>query len=242
MRSRRHVALTAILLTLVTTGSRLDAQSWSLFNQFSTTTNPSGAWRYGSAPTLGGTFTLSTVSASTVDGVHAGVVGWRASATSPFVPVVAINTTGSEINDGNVVQPTGAVLVHGEGVGPKAAVVQWIAPTSGLYQLVSSFTGAQISMKANVGVFSNSSSVFSGFIQGNGGTTSFSSLLSLTAGTVLSFAVNRDGPETNGFAGNWTALAVNITSVSSVVPEPTTYALMLTGLGGLAFVRRRRRV
>ncbi len=241
MRTRVHVTLAAVALALASTTSHLGAQTWNLFNQFSTTTNAAGAWRYGSAPALSGAFTPFTVSASNVDGVHPGLTGWQTSGTPLLTPIVAINTSGASINDGNVVLPTGVVLLHGEGLGPKAAVVQWTAPTTGTYQLTSSFAGAQINMKANIGVFNNGSSIFAGLINGNGDALNFSSLLTLTAGSVLSFAVNRDGPEGNGFAGNWTALAVNITSVNSVVPEPATYALMVTGLAVLALFSRRRR-
>lgn len=240
MRTRVPSRLLAVALALVSTGAQLGAQTWNLFDQFSTTTNPSGAWRYGSAPTLAGAFTPFTVSAANADGVHAGLTGWRTSGAQFFAPLVVINTTGATINDGNVVLPTGSVLLHGEGTGPKAAVVQWTAPTTGTYQLVSSFTGAQNNMQGNVGVFNNGSSIFSGFITGAGGSANFSSLMTLTAGTVLSFAVNRDAADGNGFAGNWTALGVNITAVNNVVPEPATYMLMVTGLGALALIRRRR--
>lgn len=241
MRTRTLTRRLALALALVTSAAPLRAQTWNLFNQFSTTTNPSGDWRYGGAPSLSGAFTPFTVSAATnADGVHVGLSGWRTAGAQFFAPLVVINTSGATIADGNVVLPTGSVLLHGAGSNPGAAVVQWTAPTTGTYQLVSSFTGAQINMQANVGVFSNGSSLFSSFISGNG-TASFSSLLTLTAGTVLSFAVNRDGADPNGFAGNWTALGVDITAVNTVVPEPATYMLMVTGLGGLALIRRRRK-
>lgn len=36
--------------------------------------------------------------------------------------------------------------------------------------------------------------------------------------------------------------SVNFTDVTAPIPEPQTYALMLAGLGAMAFVMRRRRV
>ncbi len=212
------------------------ASAANLFAEYSPTTNPNGAWTYGYAASPGASLTPYTfAAASNLDGVHVGMQGWAFE--SATTPLLGTNISGALIDDGNVALPTGVVLMHGRGTGPEASVVNWAAPQAGAYQVAATFTGYQRNMLANVAVFNGNSSVFSTSIAGLGGSASFSAVVNVLAGGTLSFAVNRSGPDANGFSGNWTGLDLNITAV----PEPGSWVLMLAGVAGLLSLARLRR-
>jgi hypothetical protein len=235
-RSRLLPFAAAGLLALHLSTPALATTSYSLFGDFSATTNPNGAWAYGHAGTPGASFTAySLAAASNLDGFHVGLQGWSFEAAT--TPMLGINVSGSLIDDGNVSLPTGVVLLHGQGTGPAASEVRWTAPEAGTYEVTAVFTGHQRNMLANVAVFDGSSSLYSSNLAGLGATASFTGVLDVLAGGTLTFAVNRDGPDPGGFAGNWTGLELTI----AAVPEPGTGAMLLAGLAAAAALRRRLR-
>src|SRR5579862_6185876 len=84
--SRFLMVLSCLLLSLAGFGATAHAQTWDLARDFSTTSNPNGAWTYG-AYGSGGTFTAFAEEAtnSTVDWPF-----WIGEGTG-----IGLNTTGS---------------------------------------------------------------------------------------------------------------------------------------------------
>ena len=236
-RTPLHSALftTTMLAALVALALPRAASAANLFADYSPNTNPNGAWTYGYAASPGASFAPYTfAAASNLDGVHVGIQGWAfAEATTPLL---GVNISGALIDDGNVSLPTGVVLMHGRGTSLEASVVRWAASEAGAYQVTATFTGYQRNMQASVAVFNGDSSIFGTSIGGLGGSASFTGVVNVVAGGTLSFAVNRNAPDQNGFAGNWTGLDLTITPV----PEPGTWALLLAGLVATATAARRR--
>jgi hypothetical protein len=233
--SKSRSTTAACLLAACLAAPATAATTFNLFADYSGTTNPNGVWTYGYAASPGASFTPYTFSAaSNLDGSHIGTQGWAFAAAT--TPLLGINGSGSLIDDGNVSLPTGVLLLHGEGTGPGASAVRWTAPQAGDYQVTATFTGYQRNMQANVAVFNGNSDIYGNSIAGLGGTASFSAVVTVMGGGALTFAVNRNGADPSGFAGNWTGLDLSITAV----PEPQTVALLLAGLGLVGTLARRR--
>jgi hypothetical protein len=199
------------------------AATYDLFGDFSKTANPNGVWTYGFASTLGGTFNAFATSANPADGVtgHAGLAGWTVHnpATPGYVPAIAVNTTSATMSDGNVDLPNDVVLLHGFGVNSlQAAEVRWTAPAAGTFHIDATFTVRQVNAQANVAVFYNSATIFSSSLQGDGHGVPYVSDLTLKAGDLLTFAVDRNSVQ-SGFSGNWTGLNLTITTSDIIVPK-----------------------
>ncbi|SIO46269.1 PEP-CTERM protein-sorting domain-containing protein [Bradyrhizobium erythrophlei] len=137
--------------------------------------------------------------------------------------------------------PPGVLWVH-PGISSDV-IVQWKAPTTGTYNLSSSFALLDSNPSGVIGeIFQNSTSLFSQTITGPaanlGGQTFGPAVtfalnnLSLQQGDILSFVVNND----RSYFNDSTALTATITSV----PEPATWAMMIFGFAGIGFMTYRR--
>jgi hypothetical protein len=206
------------------------AQTYDVSTGFSGTSNPSGPWQYGFTNGLGGAFTLFTT--STTSGP---LQYWGGT------PGVYKNTSASAYSPGTPIYPAGQVGLH-PGPNGEYAVIRFVAPIAGSYTLSGNFEGldtrgtttdAHIRV-ANVDVFAT-------LVNGYAVQSPFLLALSLGANDIVDFAVGANGDyffDTTALDATFT---VNATGPISSVPEPGTWALMGTGLLGVAGIARRRR-
>jgi hypothetical protein len=231
------LALSAVAASALAAASASAATVYDVVNDFSTT-SAVGTWSYGTGVT-GTSFTALPDFHATCEGAS-GISCWQVSSPVDRVPLIAKNLTGHTVNIYNTVtQPTDVLNVH---PGPSTdAIVQFIAPTSSFYTISSFFQTLDVNPSGVVvDVFKNSTQLLSQVLQGQpasntagGGIVTFDDRIYLAAGDKLSFGVNNDGSYYNDSTG--------LSATISAVPEPTTWAMMLVGLGAMGVSLRSAR-
>lgn len=198
---------------------------------FSTTSNPNGAWQYGKKASETGVF-VTTGSMSIANGK---MVGWGGTLSEPFFPFVLKNTTGADVLDDTTLYRKDSVALH-PSRGGEWAVVRWINPTASSYRVSADFLDIVNDLPATVDVrvLKNGASIFSSSLNGTQLATSFEKELFLNVGDTLDFQVGNGG---NDYIFDHTELGVAI----SAVPEPASIAVWLAGTGLVSFVVRSRR-
>jgi hypothetical protein len=240
--ARLFSLVVAAMVTVLIPGIS-NATIWNDVTDFSSS-NPSGAWRYGDGITGTPSFFLYTAFSTACDG-FSGVSCWQPPPADVMfgVPVVGINTTGSTLDFATVVLPTDVLWVH-PGVSTDS-IVQWTAPAAGIYSISGFFEMLDTAPPPQghpvfVGIYDNSTPEFGGSLflprasppDTPGQKDPFSLTLSLNAGDVISFGVNNGG----SVFFDSTGLAATITTV----PEPTSLSLFASGLAGFWWLRKRR--
>jgi len=230
----RSMALTAALSLGAAPAGAVTV--WSAVDDFSIAANPNGAWAYGEG-TAGSSFTAFTNAFT--GGFGGNFNYWQSSTPSSGVPLVGKNIGAVSVASGTVVVPLGALEIH---PGPSTDVlVQWTAPSASRYSYAGSFALQDIYPNGVIGeVYKNNAQLYSGLLTGPGAsypnagqTELFSGAVSLSAGDKLTFAVNN--------AGNYYFDSTGLKATITAVPEPSSWALLLTGFAGLALAARRRK-
>ena len=203
---------------------------------FSSTSNPTGVWSYGSSSTLGSAFNLD-VSSATVAGLNF----WEGpiSGVPPLTyPQIFHNGTGSTITYAGTIQMLPGQLALHPGPQDQYSVIQFTSPAAGTYHLASLFTGIDFRgpTTTDVHVLLDGSAIFNGSVNGFGSGPSFATTLTLKAGDTVDFAVGF------GSNGNYLFDSTGITATLSSVPEPSTMVLALVGVLTLAGYARFRRI
>ncbi len=208
---------------------------YSAQKNFSITSgNPNGSWAYGYG-TTGTTFNLDAISGTDLFG--SGDIYWQGPDVARY-GLFDKNNSGSTEVFSTIILPDGTLLMH-PGV-TSDTIARWTAPGSGTFHYSGSFTLLDTSPTGVVGlVYKDGSQLFSSTLTGPaapaGGSAAFSGNVSLSAGDKLYFGVNNFGNVNDDATG----LIANI----SAVPEPSDWALMLVGIGGLgAMLRYRKKV
>jgi hypothetical protein len=216
------------------------AQTFNPFPDFNLSGNPNGVWQYGRTPTLGGTFTLLGDTSTS-----GSIIGWQFNGGSLQLPGIFKNTSGSVVNAGTVTYPATNFLNLHPGSDGTLAVLRFVAPVAGTYNLTGRFQALD-STTTNVNILNNNLGIFSstvtnGTVNPNPATApgvNFNLNTTVAAGGFLDFAVGFGA--NNTFFNDSTGLSLTITPVSAVAPEPASLALLLGGMGTLCLRRRRR--
>jgi PEP-CTERM motif len=213
------------------------AQTTNIASDFSLGSNPGGAWSYGWASGLEGGFNLNLFNWAFASAANV-AVGWAAqnpalvSDANPSV-LYLLNGAGALFSYSTISAQSNTVNLH-PGPAGELAVARWTAPTAGLYQISGNFRGNDVAgTTTDVHVLHNANAIVNSAVSGFGTTQGFSQTVSLAAGDRIDFAVGTGG---NGYFNDSTGLS----AIISAVPEPSSYAFLIAGLGVVAFIARRR--
>jgi hypothetical protein len=240
----------ALMAPIASAGVVYDAQNdymagWTGGN------NPNGAWKYGWSTSPGNNLTLYTV--------HDQISGlpsfdeWKDPSNNDLgTPIVYSNQSGSSFSGGGAANldgvPAGALIIHGGGSaafcgsdGACFSEVIWTAPSTGNYDLATTFSGHQVGMTGLVEVLKltggTPSVLFSNSSLTDNTSQSFDQTISVLSGDQIIFAART----ANGTLNPDTTQLQATLQVSTAAPEPSTLALFGTAMLSLAGLGRRRR-
>ncbi len=159
-------------------------QSWDAVKDFSDTANPNGAWSYGYATRLEGTFlpfTSNFTSGTTI--------GWNDNGSYPNYAGIALNNTPYTLdNSSTIIIPVGVLAL---GIQQNAILLRWTAPAAGNYSITGSFQGIDLHLPVvDVGIYENGNTVlYANSLSFFGDLLTFNiPNLTLAAGTTIDFA------------------------------------------------------
>jgi hypothetical protein len=160
------------------------AETWNAVQDFSTASNPNGAWSYGWASSFGGAFSLLT---SNQDCPQTGLECWQNGLGSPDAAQLSKNTTPNSLVHISVIVAPNTIWL---GAQANAVIARWTAPSTGNYTIIGSFQANDTyEQTVKVGVLKDGSTFlltdsFSSF----GEAKDFAlSSVPLTAGTTIDF-------------------------------------------------------
>jgi hypothetical protein len=150
--------------------------SFNAVNDFSTTSNPTGAWSYGYKATSSAAFTRYTGNGQP----WAGIYTWSPNAGGGCCLMVTKNMTGTtQTYGGSIVQPAELLNLH-PGPGGEQTTVRWTAPSTGTYQLQGRFQGIDTGgTTTNVRILHKGAQVGSGSVNGFGAQATYDFALSV---------------------------------------------------------------
>jgi hypothetical protein len=214
-------------------------------SDFSSLSNPSplngGVWSYGSAASLGATFTLYTNAQTSAGGGAFGnglIDAWDAAANTP--PGVFHNTSNNaQTYSGTVNQPANQLSLQ----PGSYSFVRWTAPNTGEYVLQGQFaridstpTTTDVYIIRNYGTASQTT-YFSGFINAANGTAPYNIDFVARGGDTIDLIV---GPGTNAGTGETspandstglTAVIVKLNNATPTAADSTISGQITTGDG-----------
>ncbi len=212
----KQAAVILLVMVLATGATFADILTFDAADDF-LLSNPNGAWSYGSTASPGSAFGRFTSTSTAFFGT--GILAHNTSGTSFNMPAVFKNPNATTTTVfGTLFMAAGSLAMHPGNVSPTFTVTRWTAPQTGDFNIFGGFSGAA-SATTDVHLLHNGASIFSDNINGLGDTALFSQTVSFSSEDTLDFVVGDGG---NGFGSDSTGLNAQITSI---VPEPATYAL-----------------
>lgn len=214
------------------------ANVWDLENDFSTTTNPNGAWSYGYGVWGGTSFTALPQA----DDIFAltGLNGWSLISDPYQLPVIAKNTTASDIDVFGSIVPPGSVLAYPGFSSSLAdiAIVRWTAPESGVYNISSRWTRLDPAPNiSQANIFKNLGGVDQLTLFGSFTTFANPSIyqgtgIELQAGDTLDFMVYSTGDVFPGDGPGTDGVGLDITISGEPISTQDLPTLTITRVGG----------
>jgi hypothetical protein len=225
------ISIFTTLLSLVVIARPVVAQSYNAAGNFSSTSNPNGAWSYGWSYGVGGTFHSDVTNSLAYNG--GSLSGWLGNESgSSYIPYILHNGTASPVTIAFTTYQPGQLALQ-PGDSNEVGIVRWTAPFSGTFTINATFSGlSALGDSADVHILHNGTSLFSSTVNGSPAPAPFSGIQSVLVGDTIDFIV---GNETGNPNEDTTALA------AILVPEPTTLSLAGLGLGCLLTLRFRKK-
>lgn len=244
---RRVLSVAACATGAILIAGQAQAAIYSLSGDFSDVSNPNGPWSFTQGATVlahhaqPGDGNAANVAAG--NGFYGAISNFS---RGPFLFKATEDGGGvSGYNDGDFL--TGDVVAHGTNVGDGADLfINWTAPTAGLLSFTSSiwYAHSVVNRSGDVealldGLSLGSVTVNNTFNRSNALTTLSGSNLAVAAGDVLSFRI---APSAGQPFGTLTGISATVDfTAAGVVPEPSTWAVMIVGFGMAGGVLRSRR-
>jgi hypothetical protein len=223
----RHALATLLLVAVFV--QHVTAQVFDASDQFSPTSN--SVWRYGFQPALGSGFTLYDTAGPATSEDHTQIfpaIDTWSSALGDNGEISHNNTSSTFFasDPGLLIEWAANEMSLHPGPAGQYSVLRFVTPAARTYQLSVVFRGIdQTGASSDVHVLKNNVSLFDQQVTGFHVPTSFSTTLTLAQNDTIDFAV---GFGTNGnYRDDNTGTHVVIT----VVPEPSSLALTIAGIG-----------
>jgi len=216
--------LSVCLLGLTSAAIRAETV-WDLTDDFSKTSNPTGAWSYGTKSSLSGSFNLYDT--TRIDRGTDTI--WQYGTTSAYAPHLWKNETGAEVPGVGV--PNGSVSLHpGPYSGVQPSIARWTAPLSGTVTLSGTF-GAGDDAATDARIQLNETTIWES--------------LDFTTDQAFSLTQYVDENDTIDWvvSGAWNDGNTPLTATVTI-PEPTSLLIgsLVTGCGiGVGWHRRRKK-
>jgi len=234
MKSHKIITSAAALLTFFAAGLILNAKTYSVSGDYSSTTNPNGVWSYGWLASLGGTLTLYSVNTS---GTHGGVAtGWSdPNNDNSGEPNLGNNSSGTDYYEANTGfnLPNGWAFFSPSRYNGQLSDFRFTAPTTGNYNLNLDFQGGQTApTDTDVYVFTDNSILYSANVDGYGAPSqqSYSGTVALAAGQTVDIAVGYAPSHEAGDNDN-----TNVQGTITLLGPVLSSTLSATATNGLAF-------
>lgn len=199
--------------------------SYNAVNDFSATQN-NGTWKYGYKSLSGSTFNAYPSNANLFGG---GLDSWSPGYCCPMITRNNTGTTYTYPGAPSVVQPTDVLNLH-PGPSGERSIVRWTAPSSGTYIITGRFQGIDTAgTTTDVAVLHNSTSIFTGNVNGYGNQAQFSVTRTVVAGDTIDFQTGYGS--NNSYASDSTGLAATISKGLSVESVAWTNVVGVTASG-----------
>jgi len=196
------------------------ANAWNVADEFSANGNPNGAWSYGYyhlPAALGIDLPIDSPAYTNLTSSSAGS-NYKSWSMPPETSVLNITAISGQEN-----------VTLTAGFAPLTAfyapVIRWVAPSNGYYLIVADFSysgiGAATFGTSQAGLRSNETTLSYAYIGSPGDHLHVERTIDMSVGQYLDFFVAKGQH------------SINLTSVISSVPEPSTYLLFVFGIAAI---------
>ena len=203
------------------------ASTYNISDDFSIASNPHGVWTYGYFTTFGTALKLFDVPTN-----GAGYEVWNSSNVNSYGTPGVLNNSTNATEFGFVPAHT---AIASPGPNDELTTYRFTSPSAGVYQLSSAFKLLD-SGSTEVYILENGQQILDKILTSGNASASLDKPLTLAAGDQIDFVVGF--PKGGSYASDTTSVSATLTSA---VPETSTWAMMILGFAGVGFVAYRRK-